>query len=327
MTYISGNLTSATPGADLYALIETALTSNGYLLVDTVVISTRTHKVWRNPAANNVQNLQWYLDIAYTTTGAGSIWFTPFENYDPVTDLGYRGAFWTTATTTAVEQTYYSRFGATGYALETNWPTNGVTTINQLDVTTSAFGYWISITPNRIISISTAAPSRMVYTGLYKADTAHASFVGADLFPIISASLDGASSVNASANMAMVSRVPRAPSIYRWSYAARLWSYGASPLSYEGGIGMIGDVTSNAFLGPVTPRGKRIYIVFSPSSLSDAYGGNAASNAALVGQLYDIYAFQAANTVTRGDTASIGGASWTFCSTGTGYTTYAFKQV
>src|SRR3954466_3352347 len=163
MAYNTGAITDPSPGATLHTALASLLTTAGYSLVDTVVISTRTHKVWKSPAASNAANLDWYLDIAYTTTGNGNKWFLPFEGYDPSTDLGLRGIVSGTSITT-IDATPGSRFGATASSLESgNWfgPVQG--TSMALTMTTATFTYWASITADRVIVMHTNIATSIFY--------------------------------------------------------------------------------------------------------------------------------------------------------------------
>lgn len=333
MTYISGTLTSANPSADLYALMEPALTSAGYTLVDTVVISTRTHKIWRSNAAGNDANLNWFLDVTYTTTGAGNMWLSPFEDYNAATDTGIRGVVYDATTT--VEQTYYSRYGAVGSALETNW-TAAVNTFNAIDVSTASFTYWISITQNRVIALSSISVEKVVYCGLWEPNATHAAYVGASSFPLVVGML-GAGTMAAAGGVvgnAGLTRIPFAPSVSRWTRCAVFWTGHYFTNHPEGGYGALGAADVNPFYGNVLPKGKYVYMVFNTgtgttgfSSDNAIYGSNA-NAAANVGKLKDVLSFLAASTVTRGDTVTINGETWVLCSRfSSWYGTIAFKAV
>lgn len=329
MTYIASTMTSANPAADLYALIDPALSAAGYVFVDTVVIGARTHKMWRSPAGSNAQNLDWYLDVAYTTSGAGSVWFAPFEDFNPTTDLGVRGLCMNTTST--IEQTYYSRFGATGYALETNWATVSHAN-NRLDLSTSSFGYWISITPNRVIGLTTISTTKLVYAGLYKPSDAFTAHAGASLFPLIAGQASDTDALNGTATneKVMVTRAPKAATMYYWPYIARFFAYSTLATVHEGGQGVIGDNSINPYLGFSTPRGRKLYVVFG-STASDhtlTFKSTSLTSPALVGELYDILVFQAVAAVARGDTVTLNSETWVLGSKLSGIeAAYAFKAV
>src|SRR3954469_25016645 len=144
----------ANPAATLYATLAGGLTTAGFTLVDTQVISTRTHKVWKSAAANNAQGLDWFLDAVYTTTGAGSLWLFPMEFYDPATHLATRMVHGGLSSTT-IDQTFYSINGATAFTLESaSWPLNASNATGlPLLTSTSSFGYWFSVTGDRVIGL------------------------------------------------------------------------------------------------------------------------------------------------------------------------------
>ncbi|MES2630787.1 MAG: hypothetical protein V4611_02430 [Patescibacteria group bacterium] len=320
MTYISGTLTSANPAADLYALMDTALTSAGYTLFDTVIIGARTHKMWRSAAGNNSQNLTWYLDVTYTTTGNGSIWLSTFEDFNATTDLGYRGPY--LAFDSTIESTYYSRFGATGYALETNWATVANTT-NNLVLSTANFGYWISITADRVIGLTSISTTKVVYAGFFEPNSEHIARADTALFPLIT----GTVTQDAAMGSAMLTRAPKgvSASIY-WQYTARTYSYSAITTSAEGGYGVIGDNSVNPYTGYNTARGRNVYVVFGYYANGLTATNANSTTSATVGKLRDVYYFAAASSVARGDTITIAGQIWILC-TSTSNFTFAFKAI
>jgi hypothetical protein len=181
MTYINGTINTG-QDADLYNAMATALATNGYSLVDTQVISTRTHKVWKNPAANNSSGQDWFLDIAYSTTGQAGLYIHPFEAYDAVNHLGIRGVI-TGGTSFTPESTYYSRYGTTGFALETNWlqTSDGI----QLPTSASSYGYMLSIDTERISGFTTASTSAICYVGLITLSLRSATAAGTAALPLV----------------------------------------------------------------------------------------------------------------------------------------------
>jgi len=290
MTYISGTITNANPAATLYAAVDTALSSAGYTLVDTVAISTRTHKVWKSPAASNAANLDWYLDVAYTTTGAGHIGFYPFEDYNATTHVAYRGMYGEQTSWTP-DATYYSRFGSTGSALETNWLPNGSGGGNaqiQTTLPTTAFGYWISITTSRVIAMYSTVPTSVYYTGLYTPSSLQTSNAAGSLFPLIGLRLDG-TGIGGNYNYGMT-RVPKIITTingYMSAYAAA--PYAVTLPSIPGGIT---TASGGYFASPIW--------LFTYSGFPNTIWGT----------LIDVKGAQTDATVTRADTVSIGGETW-----------------
>lgn len=295
MTFITSTITSANPAADLYTAIAGALSSEGYTLVDTVVISTRTHKVWKCPAANNAAGKDWYLDVTYTTSGAGSVWWIPYEAYDPVTHLAYRGPVATASG--SLDAVTYSRNGATGAALESALVGihAGVNTTALLTTPSSSFGYWISVTPNRLIGNVTATPAFLLYAGLYEPTAEYSAIAGADLFPLVMCRLNPGSTSWASAGSAPstasggIIRVPKATVLTGWDSTLAIYS----------------DV-GNALWLPQIPAGSQLINNRSVAKLAIGTGTNA-SPVGQYGYLYDVRACQADATVTRGDTVTLSG--------------------
>lgn len=288
MVFTSGSITDAAPGPALHAAMSPALTTAGFTLVDTVVISTRTHKVWKSPAASNAQNLDWYLDIGYTTTGAGTISIIAFEYFDPATDLGYRGPV--TSGGTTIDATTGTRYGATGYALETNW-FGAQTAGSQVTVTTTTFTYWISITIDRVILLCSSSPDIPMYAGFYTADALYADKAGAGLFPLYSGRVRGTSYGGGTAT-AGIGRV------YPWT-------------TFSGGNGWTlaaetgGGIDFNAW--PLLPAGSTQgypFVAFRAVILG-VWNTSPANPHGRRGELRDVYLLPAASPVARGDTCTI----------------------
>jgi hypothetical protein len=222
MVTIQNTINSSTPGLDLYNAMATAMGTIGASLVDTQVISTRTHKVWKFPAAINAAGKDWYLDITYVTGGGGNLTMLPMEFYDPATHLAYRMPISQSSST--VDAATSSFTGSTGGTLES--AQSGATAatlaagrIGVLDLTTSSFGYWIDITGDRIAAISSNRASNILYVGMYTPTTAYAAKAGAALFPLVVIQMyasgvpaGGPSSGANSANVA-ITRMPPATTI------------------------------------------------------------------------------------------------------------------
>lgn len=288
MTYISGTITNSDPGVALYALVDTAALAAGYTLVDTVVIGARTHKVYKSAAANNLAGKDWYLDVAYTTVGAGHLWFTPFEDYVAATDLALRGpinlnGFGTGATP---EATYWSKTGATGYALESaQWDIAAGNTRNQVNLTATAFGYWISITTNRVIAMTSNAATKPMYVGLFKPHSLYTATVGADLFPLVT--MEMASSIFSYQSGAL-NRYPRGTGNQHYPIPGVLTASLAFPAIPSGAE----VVTKRAAVG--------IPIQHNPFGY--------------IGEFYDTALVNASGSVTRGDTVTADGNTWVLSS-------------
>lgn len=190
MTYISGTINNASSAAALYAAMSPALSSAGFTLVDTVVISTRTHKVWKSAASNNATGLDWYVDVAYQTVGSSNVWLSVYEDYDATNHLGIRGAIFNANFT--LDGTYYSRYGATGYSLESaNWffASQYASAGWGIQTSASSFGYWISISGDRIAAITSVNPTDVAYAGFIAPSAAHVASAGSALYPLWAANL------------------------------------------------------------------------------------------------------------------------------------------
>lgn len=218
MAYINGSITDANPGPALYALLAPALTTAGYTLEDTVIISTRTHKIWKSAAANNRQALDWYLDVTYPTTGAGNLTMQPMEYFDPATNMAYRMVFGGVAST-AIDATTYSRHGATGYTLEDSnlgiLRANGGAPATAVTTSTSTFTYWIGVTGDRVVAMTSSNAMKVTYAGLYAPADPHKTWVGAASFPLVVGNFSdtAAGATSAASTYLGVTRLPKTTSL------------------------------------------------------------------------------------------------------------------
>lgn len=289
MTYLADSVNDANPGPAIYAKLEVALLAAGFTLVDTVVIATRTHKIFKSPAGSNAHGADWYLDVHYTTTGAATLRFTVFEDYNPTTDTGYRGTFIGGGTT--VDATTYSRYGAAGSALETNWSTSIASV--SLAVSTTV-GFWFSATPDRVILMTTAAVSSLLYAGLYDPSAEHASHAGAALFPLIVANVTASSESSSLGGTAGLTRAPKRAGggAFDWQYSVNIATEAAAP--HMGGV--IGGAASTATgLTKVVPLPVRTGMGTTVGAITD-----------YVGVLIDVGLSMAIGGAVRGDTAQSG---------------------
>jgi hypothetical protein len=222
MTYWEETIPAdANPGPLVHTALATKLLALGWTLEDTVVISTRTHKIYKSAAAGNTYALDWYLDISYPTTGiATGLMLCPFEGYTAASDVALRGPVSASATN-APDATTYSRFGATTSALETNWANTGSNTSLITPLSVSAFVINASVTRDRVILLSSTEGTEVSYCGFYTPTSAHAAHAGAALFPLITTRLLGASDRSSSGTAANVAaaltRIPKASTISNWS--------------------------------------------------------------------------------------------------------------
>jgi hypothetical protein len=316
MTYITNTINSANPSADLYTALAAALTSAGYTLEDTVVISTRTHKIWKSPAAGNAANKDWFVDIAYATSGAGHLYVIPMENYDAANDLAIRMVYGG-AGDISIDPTTFSRYGDAGYSLEhSNWRLSAAGSSNMRLNTAAgtAFGYWISVTGTRIAGITSVVPTDMLYAGLYELDPLHATIAGADAFPLILAMLNangiGSPASTVGSATAALTRIPKATDLvgnnsFGWAYIPYVRPVHLASVANQPGFpGLPSDSTE------VAPRAaSRLLVISSTSKGSLGFVGP-------LGLLYDVAAVASTATVVRGDTVTIAGNTWVLGSSG-----------
>ena len=316
MAYITNTLTSSNPSADLYTALAGALTTAGFTLVDTVVISTRTHKIWKSAAANNAAAVDWYLEVVYATTGSGNLALLPMEFFDPATDLAYRTVFGGTSSV-VIDATTGSRWGATGQTLESaNLALNASTLqLFRVPTQTTSFGYWISVTGDRVIALSSVEADRFVYAGTYTPSPMYAAQAGAALYPLIvvrpAYNGIGNGSAALSGNTISFTRISPATSLAGSGWGdlggyRPFWS-GASA-GYPVFPGVPSDATTLTGGRYASP----IRIDAHNSWAAPAAGGG------WIGTLIDVAHMRTAASVVRGDTVTIGADTWVLTSNGGG---------
>ena len=311
MTFIQGSLTSATPAKALYDLIATALVSEGYDLVDTVAIGARTHKVWRSPAVGNSESLDWYLDYSYTTTNAGALLFSVFEDYDAVSHLGFRGIMDNLAAGIYTQETtYYTRYGATGKTLESDFVKPTSIYVSQTIATvTSGLGYWISVTPDRVLALTSVEDTRVYIAGFYEAVEPYrnAQEATGHFFPLCA----GAYGMGENLTYLSLTRLPKY--MGQVTRIPHLQAQGA--LGVFARSGDLSGVWSSWAYPAIEPSGSKIPASATPTSPSGASSRElAAGENALIAYLPDLLLFQASASVVRGDSITVGDVQYVLSS-------------
>jgi hypothetical protein len=300
MTYWEETIPAdANPGPLVHTALATKLLAQGWTLEDTVVISTRTHKVYKSAAAGNTYGLDWFLDISYPTTGiASTLLLAPFEGYTAASDLALRGPV-SFSTSTAPDATTYSRYGATAQALETNWTNNTLFTALDTPLSTSAFVINASVTRDRVILMASTEATQVSYCGFFTPTAAHAAHAGAAMFPLIMTRLSGAadrtSNNSAGSVSAALTRIPKAPTISNWGSHCIV---GAITMRLNGRVGSAASDGDNQI---------------TTSPLLVGMGGITWVNGGVsqIGELDGLQVAWADAAVTRGDVVTVDGDTYT----------------
>jgi len=301
MTFISGSITDANPGPALYALIATPALALGWTLDDTVVIGSNTHKVLKSAAAGNTYGLDWFLDINYPTTGiTGGMRFAPFEGYTAASDVGLRGPY--SLSNTTIDATTYSRYGATTSALETNWANAAANTGLSATLSTSAFNYWVSITRDRIIVMTSLQTTSVFYAGFFTPTSQHTSHAGAALFPLVMCKVvvnTNAATANGATATAAFTRIPKATSV-NWQTSGLVGSeMTAIGWAFSGVVG----TGASEFNG--LTRIAPLPVVMGAATITTS-----ATALGHVGYLDGLATGFVVGTAVRGDTVTVGSDTW-----------------
>lgn len=332
MTYISGTLVDSNAPSVLYPTIASALTSAGFTFVEAVVVSTRTHQIWKSPAASNPANKDWYLDVAYVTTGVGSFGFYVYEGYNATTHKAIRPVYGEASGTT-VEQTYYthSSNGANERTLESFSPGAGRAVpsygVGHFDWTLPAtsFGYWISITTTRVCALFSTNPTQVFYGGLYTPAPHMVAASPSLIYPLCMTVMQGqvanimGGSGSYGSGSILLSRLPKLSSVYTsssyygWGSIARP----AMDLIYANGPAF---GTGSPNVQPATAGEVQIVTGPGPDNTTPPQPG-------WIGTLIDIMVIPATGMV-RGDSISISGITEPFLlSTTSSSHAACFRQV
>ena len=316
MTYISGTITDSNGPSVLYGEVATALTAAGFTLVDTVTESTRTHKIWQSPTTN-VISASWYLDVTYTTTGSGSFGFYASEGYDVGNHLKIRPIY--SAQSSTLDPTTFSRYGATGVSFTdtTFFPKGGGGSgyygIYNLDtiIPTTSFGYWISISANRVIWCNSVEQYFPRYTGLYQPSAEQIAAQPSALFPLVGCGLRGDTTYTPTSQYTPAVALSRLP-------GATSMSTGGGSSGWAGAA--VGGTNPRISQHPVlpggatgmSPRTAEPFVIYTASGVT---GGSA-----YLGTLIDVYGIPS-SSVTRGDTVGVNGVAEPFLlsTTSSGY--------
>jgi len=306
MTFINPTIPAdANPGPLVYAELETTMLALGWTLEDTVVIGARTHKVLKSAAAGNTRGLDWYLDISYPTTGvATGLLITPFEGYDAGADTAFRGPF--TTSTTTIDPTTYSRYGAVGSALETNWANSGGYTGLDTPLNTAGFGLWASINRDRVILMSSTEAAQVSYVGFFIPTDAHIAHAGAALYPLVATRLLGAANRTPGTTTSTTSALTRVPKLAAINWGSHC-IVGPDMTHMNGRVG-----------GAASDADNRVTSV----PFYVGIGSNAWTNGvtAFVGELDGVQCAWADVAVVRGDTVTVDGVTHIAASTDSGAT-------
>lgn len=214
----------ANPGPLVHTALATKLLAAGYTLEDTVVISTRTHKVYKSAAAGNTYGLDWYLDVSYPTTGiTGGVYITPFEGYNSTTHLATRGPYSGSSGATTMDPTTYSRYGATASALETNWANTATHSSLDNPLSISEFALMASVNRNRVILAVSTDPQFVSYAGFFTPTAGHVAHAGAAMYPLITTRVTGSGGSSATNNpISVTAALTRAPKVSTVNWEAHV---------------------------------------------------------------------------------------------------------
>lgn len=182
---------SANPGADFYTAITPALLGGGLTFIETIVVDGITHSLWRASAVNSFGS-PWVLGVAYYATGMpkNMVWFHVYESYNEATNKALNGPI----NPFSGASFDVNGSGSASTPTDLNDPLI-VSPIHQLwsgtgdyhygvRISDQPFVYWLSVTTDRLILMTSVDARRMMYAGLYKPAPPWAATQGSKLFPL-----------------------------------------------------------------------------------------------------------------------------------------------
>lgn len=176
MEYASGNITGDTNSADTLAgFIDTELLAAGFDFVETVDSGTTRVKVYKSPAASNMENTDWYLYVRWITSSSTVLYLSVSEAWNTSTKLASRYVPFhpypgSTGLTTgpAVDTANDYTFNGTANPASSSLTATGGMLWLAAQCDTTATQYQISSSLDRVV-VSTKTDSndrRCVYAGL-----------------------------------------------------------------------------------------------------------------------------------------------------------------
>lgn len=173
MGYNTGTITSATPASALVTAIEAELTAHGgWTLMSTVVISTKTYRVWRCNATNAF-GTAFFIFFDFLTDGTGTVLIKAMEDWETGGAAASRARRLVALDASVVPHaTNFTCMDTTDYTLDSAVFSN---TIN-LTLNTTGFTWRTQVSADRLlISVSSGISA---YVGLFE------SLMASDPFPL-----------------------------------------------------------------------------------------------------------------------------------------------
>lgn len=291
MGYRTGSITNANPALELYNQIaaEFDLHAN-WDFVDTVVIGSNTHKVWKNRGSGSGANAfgqDFFVDFQYAASGGTTLRVRCFELYDSTLDKCARpcvGAASSLPINADGSWGDAAPGASTGYTLEN-------TSLVYADVltVTTAFDYFIQVSVNKInVATKFSTTNTALYAGLFE------PLMAADPFPLC---IVGTSGNENSLTDSGVSRHPN-----KTTTAADNFKFQCEAYNSQGGNAATSDLFHNAaFASRILLRHP------NNAGTSDAavYGRNR-------GLLYNcVYLADGGTATVNGDTMTSGAETYT----------------
>ena len=156
------------------ATLDPLLVAAGYVFVEEVANVNQKVRVYKSPAASNFFGQDWFLIVRRDTDPDTNILFSVTEQYNSTTHLCFNYAPSGASLVPTAQFAVNDGTGKAPYSTSLGW--------RGCLITTAAFNYWCSLTPDRVvIAIRYGTTDTGVYVGLY--DDFHPA--AASPFPLI----------------------------------------------------------------------------------------------------------------------------------------------
>lgn len=310
MAFSSGTISANFAPALQSALVALAQQA-GFTLIDTVTATsgsnTATHKILQSPTPT-IQSSTWVLDIVVC---GNSLSMCACETWDATahTGTGFCGTSYNGVSFNSVlipsgtfEQKNVAGAGASaiGYGNATSQQT-----------LSSTFGWWASMTANRVILMTSLNPTVLDYAGLFAPFTDVAQGWGSTRYPIVSLEMNSNSNTSSYSNSFFTEYGGTGNQTV--SGISRLPGLSTAPYRYVVGTGGIFRTPGGGSLPALTQSDGRPVPIVPVGVVSTDTG-----DLGILGLVVDVGIVRASSTVARGDTVSVGSDTWVLSTAGSG---------
>lgn len=319
MAYTTGSrLTQANPAEDMYNLIAAAFTAHAaYEFVETWVVTTATHHVWKCKGALNSMGADYFLVFSrLNAAGSLSLNVALCEQYNATTHVISKAV--PTITSTAATPQADGTFTAATTTLSTQ--TTSETNVFRAQATgsTSAYDYWL-ITTNDGFWFGTRVGSSN-YGFLVSTYDKLITPASADVFPVVLMGTGTSASESTSSIAGGCTRHPLVTTSQARMWGVRALLSAGSVLAWTSPMNVYGASVGNP--GSLYQEGRPLASRVAVVNWATVTTYSSAATGDVRGLFRNLLISQATAAVVMGDTITVGSDVYVHMGTGTTYTTW-----